>query len=99
MVGWHHCLNRHEIEQTPGDSEGQGRLACCSPWGRKEWDMTDREGNGTPLQCSCLENPWTEKPGVLRSMGSQRVEHVSTIEQHLKYKSISLPDELNLKWT
>ena len=31
MVGWHHWLNRHEFEQTPGDSEGQGSLACCSP--------------------------------------------------------------------
>ena len=36
MVG----LNGHEFEQTPGDSEGQGSLACCSPWGRKESDMT-----------------------------------------------------------
>ena len=39
MVGWHHRLNRHEFEQTPGDSERQGSLACSSPWGRKEWDM------------------------------------------------------------
>ena len=36
MVGWHHWLNGHESEQVPGDSEGQGSLACCSPWGRKE---------------------------------------------------------------
>ena len=41
MVGWHHWLNGHEFEQTPGDSEGQGSLACCSPWGRKELDMTE----------------------------------------------------------
>ena len=33
MVGWHHRLNGHEFEQTLGDSEGQGRLVCCSPWG------------------------------------------------------------------
>ena len=33
MVGWHHWLDGHEFEQTPGDSEGQGSLACCSPWG------------------------------------------------------------------
>ena len=33
MVGWHHQLNRQEFEQTPGDSEGQGSLVCCSPWG------------------------------------------------------------------
>ena len=40
MVGRHHQLNGHEFEQTWGDSEGQGSLACCSPWGRKESDMT-----------------------------------------------------------
>ena len=40
MVGWHHQLNRHEFEQTPRDSEGQGSLVCCSPWSRKESDMT-----------------------------------------------------------
>ena len=42
MVGWHHQLNRHEFEQIPEDSEGQGSLACCSPWGPKELDMTER---------------------------------------------------------
>ena len=36
MVGWHHRLNGHEFEQTLGDTEGQGSLACCSPWGYKE---------------------------------------------------------------
>ena len=40
MVGWHHQLNGHEFEQTPGDSEGQGYLACCSPWSCKKLDMT-----------------------------------------------------------
>ena len=40
MVGWHHPLNGHELEQAPGDSEGQGSLVCCSLWGRKEWDTT-----------------------------------------------------------
>ena len=40
MVGWHQQLNRHEFEQTLGDSEGQGSLACCSSWGCKESDMT-----------------------------------------------------------
>ena len=35
MVGWHHQLNGHEFEQTQGDSEGQERLACCSPWGHR----------------------------------------------------------------
>ena len=40
MVGWHHRLNEHEFEQAPGDDEGQGSLACCSPRGQKESNMT-----------------------------------------------------------
>ena len=42
MVGWHHQLNGHEFEQAPEDGEGQGILACCSPWGHKESDMTEQ---------------------------------------------------------
>ena len=42
MIEWHHQLNRHEFEQTPGDNEGQGSLACCSPWGHKELDTTEQ---------------------------------------------------------
>ena len=41
MVGWHHRLNGHEFEQALGVGDGQGGLACCSPWGRKESDMTE----------------------------------------------------------
>ena len=40
MVGWHHRLNG-EFEQALGDGEGQGSWACCSPWGRRESDMTE----------------------------------------------------------
>ena len=43
--GWHHRLNRHEFEQPPGDGEGQGGLACCSPWGPKELDMAELLNN------------------------------------------------------
>ena len=41
MVEWHHRLNGHEFEQSPGDREGQGSLECCSPWGPKESDTTE----------------------------------------------------------
>ena len=41
MVGWQHQLNGHEFEQALGVDDGQGSLACCSPWGRKESDMTE----------------------------------------------------------
>ena len=40
MVGWHPCHKGHEFEPAP-DGEGQGGLACCSPWGRKELDTTE----------------------------------------------------------
>ena len=42
MVGWHHQLNGHEFEQAPGDGDGQGSLARCSPWGCKESNMTEQ---------------------------------------------------------
>ena len=42
MVGWHHQLKGHESEQALGVSEGQGSLACCSPWGWKELDTTEQ---------------------------------------------------------
>ena len=42
MIGWHHRLNGHESERTLGDSEGRGNLVCCTPWGHKELDMTER---------------------------------------------------------
>ena len=41
MFGWHHRLNGHEFEQALGDGDGQGGLACCSPWCHKESDMTE----------------------------------------------------------
>ena len=66
----------------PGKSHGRRSLVGCSPWGREESGTTERlhfhfslscigEGNGNPLQCSCLENPRDEEPGGLLSMGLQ----------------------------
>ena len=49
MVGWHHRLDGPEFEQAPGVGDGQGSLACCSPWGHKESDTTERL-NGTERQ-------------------------------------------------
>ena len=45
MVGWHHWLSGHELQQAPGDGEGQRRLACCSPWDGKVLDSTERLNN------------------------------------------------------
>ena len=62
MVGWHHRLSGHEFESTPGDSEGQGGLACCSLWGHKESYTTEwvnnkkkrEEGKVQVFEPSCL---------------------------------------------
>ena len=56
MAGRHHWCNKHELGQTPEDGEGQGGLACCSPWGRKESDTTERQATATacPL-CAYLQ--------------------------------------------
>ena len=50
MIGWRHWLNGHEFQQTQGDSKGQGRLVCCSPWCLKELDTTEWLNNMPALQ-------------------------------------------------
>ena len=42
MVGWHHRLDGHEFEEALGVGDGQGSLVCCSPWGHRELDTTER---------------------------------------------------------
>ena len=72
MAGRHHRCNEYELGQTSGDGEGQGGLACCSPWGCKELDMTGQlnnwdtssqatswEGHSlTPSRHNCPKIPW-----------------------------------------
>ena len=60
MVGWHHWPNEHEFEQAVGVGDGQGSLMCCSPWGRKESDTTERQ-NWTELICG--QRPGGEEGG------------------------------------
>ena len=62
MVGWHHRLNGHEFRWAPGAGVGQGGLACCSSWGRKESDTTERL-NWTELKTYIKGNKliWREK--------------------------------------
>ena len=86
MVGWHHRLNGHEFEQARVDGEGQGSLVFCSPWDRRESDMTERLHS--PFSLSCIGEemathssvlawriPGTGESGGLLSMGSHRVGH------------------------
>ena len=48
MIGWYHCLNGHEFEEALRDGEGQGNLACYSPWGYKESNMSGQWNNNNP---------------------------------------------------
>ena len=54
MDEWRHRFNGHEFEQTPGDGDAQGSLACCSPWIRKAWVTSGRLSNNTAY-VACIE--------------------------------------------
>ena len=83
MVGWHYRLYGYEVGQAPGVGDGQGGLACCSPWGRKESDTTEQL-NRTELNPKTIkemqQSPPTEKkkqnpkPKKLVSEGFYRKE-------------------------
>ena len=63
MVGWHHRLNGHEFEQAPGVGDGQGSLACCSPWGQSQTWLSGRTVTTTYSRI-ILRVPWssTQQP-------------------------------------
>ena len=95
MAGWHHRLNGHECEWTPGVGDGQGGLASCNSWGRKDLDTTERlnwteletrlqEGMATHSSILAWRIPWTEELGGLQSLGSQRVGHNLATKQQLE---------------
>ena len=57
MAGWHHRLNGHEFEYTPGVGDGQGGLACCSPWGHRELEMAEHLNWSEPYsRCDIICN-------------------------------------------
>ena len=80
MVEWHHQFIEHESEQTSGDGEEQGSLACCSPWSRKESDKTEWLNNNKCIcsvaqSCPNLHAPWTVAHQVPLSMKFSRPEY------------------------
>ena len=75
-VGWHHRINGDEFEQTPAESEGQVHLACCSPWGGKESDMTQRlDNNNNQL--------W------LWEKNNSKSKQFTTIDTHFSFTGLS----------
>ena len=75
-VGWHHQPNGHEFEQALGDGEGEGRLACCSPWGCKESDMTEQLNNNY-IQGTVLDTEDSDKVPALLWFTFQRARQLS----------------------
>ena len=76
-TGWHHWLDEHEFEQAPGVGEGQGSLVCCSPWGCKQLDMTERLNWTYPIantSCNCHVSPTNQ--------GSTMPQHISWSSLH-----------------
>ena len=82
MVRWYHQLNGHEFEQTLGNSEGQGSLACCSPWECKELDMPERLNNNNIADYtdySCQDMPDDSKNANLWFNGTKFIFYSSTL--------------------
>ena len=83
-IGWYHRLNGHEFEQTPGDSEGLGSLACCSPWGHKESDTTEwlnneqqqRKNLGVILESSLSLSPLLHSVNRWESTSTTALESI-----------------------
>ena len=75
MVGWHHWLNGHEFEQSLGGGDGQGSLACCSPWGHKASDTTEQQN-------------WTEMNFLLHPQCGQYIRQKRWLKTSLFYRSV-----------
>ena len=78
MVGWHHQLNGLELEQTPGDGDGQGSLACCSLWGREETDTTEWMNNNWIQTCTaCFTESKQMKSWIVGATNSDFIQNAS----------------------
>ena len=100
-VGWHHWLNTYELEQAPGDGEGQGSLVCCSPWDRRELDMIEWLNNnnswwywGSESACQCRGHefkPWSARiPYTMEQLKHMSCSYWASVFQLLKSVSLEL---------
>ena len=83
MVGWHRQLNGYEFEQALGDGEIQGSLACCSPWGHKKSDTTEKLNNNKMVVGKLTYLPEKEDTG-------REVDNFCKIREH-SFLSAPLP--------
>ena len=92
-VGWHHRLKGHEFEQALGDGEGQGSLACCSPWGCKESDTTEQLKNNNHI--NRLKEEKSHDHIIDAEKTFEKIQHLkkiykNTINRHNKHSIISI---------
>ena len=87
MAGWHHGLDGRESEWTPGDGDGQGGLACCDSWGRKEWT---RLSGWTQLNWISLHSAWhqSQHSVVFDIINSTSITNISVVKS--ESESLSL---------
>ena len=78
MVRWHHWLDGHEFEQASGVGDGHGSLVCCSPWGRKELDMTERLN-------------WTDGPSVIERHQEPKVRRKERTTEGWTWQGAAVP--------
>ena len=93
MVGWYHWLNGHEFEQALGVGDGQGSLACCSPWGHKELDTTkclnwtemwEKETRNEKMKTQFFSPRWTLSLGSTSCLGSFQLSPWQQVEDTRK---------------
>ena len=93
MVGWHHRLNGYDFGQIPGDSEGQGSLACCSSWGCKESDMAEQLNNNNKVSWSLPLIHWRFCPldhclSLSTITPTMMLGDFKTLEQSIQYSGL-----------
>ena len=89
MVECHHQFNGHEFEQIPGDSEGQGSLACYSPRGCKELDLTEQLNNNISFPFTCIHHQELERINFSPSSLWQPLSYLKTISNYHTTKVMS----------
>ena len=99
MVGWHHQLNGHEFEQAPGVGDGQGGLACCSPWGRKESDTTELNRRPIVLKFSKVNAKQTNKHKTKTKLSPQDSNRIKDETFSQSVQSLSRVQLFTTPWT
>ena len=87
MVGWHHWLDGHEFKWALGVHDGQGSLACCSPWGPKELDRTERH-NWTELTIHTVV--WPSTPPISRIFSPFQTEILYSLKNNFTFSPVPL---------